>query len=102
MGLPQPSPKEYLILDMLRSGQELYGLEMVKANPKKLKRGTIYVTLMRMEEKGYVSSRHEKDPRDPGMPRRMFMITGKGVSALSIADASLAAAKAAGWEGSYA
>jgi DNA-binding PadR family transcriptional regulator len=33
--------------------QELYGLQLVAASRGRLKRGTVYVTLRRMEEKGY-------------------------------------------------
>lgn len=86
------SGKEYLILDMLRTGVERYGLEMVKSSEGSLKRGTVYVTLNRMVEKGYLKSRHEKDPTDPGMPRRLYIISGEGQRALQIEDAARAAA----------
>jgi len=46
------SPKERLVLELLRH-QELYGLQFVAASRGRLKRGTVYVTLGRMEEKGY-------------------------------------------------
>lgn len=92
MSLPRLSPKEYLILDLLRSGVERFGLELVKASDGGLKRGTIYVTLNRMAEKGYLTSRQEKSPQDPGMPRRLYTITGEGVRALRIADAAASAA----------
>lgn len=94
MDFPRLSAKEYLILDLLRCGVERFGLEMVKESKGALKRGTVYVTLNRMAEKGYLTSRHEKDPKDPGMPRRLYMITGEGARALRIADAAAAAASA--------
>lgn len=47
---------EALILDLLISRAEAYGLELVKASRGRLKRGGIYVTLGRMEEKGFVRS----------------------------------------------
>lgn len=102
MDFPRLSAKEYLILDLLRSGIDRYGLEMVKESDGALKRGTIYVTLNRMVEKGYVSSRHEKAPNDPGMPRRLYMITGEGSQALGCADAATAAATPANGVARYA
>ena len=94
MEIPRLSDKEYLVLDMLRSETEQFGLEMVKGSNGALKRGTVYVTLNRMVEKGYLTSRQEKSPSDPGLPRRLYSITGEGARALSVADAARAAAAA--------
>lgn len=91
MSFPKLSAKEYLILDILRSGSEHFGLEMVKASDGQLKRGTIYVTLSRMADKGYVTSRQEKEPTDPGMPRRLYSISGQGSRVLNANDAAKAA-----------
>ncbi|TRD13877.1 PadR family transcriptional regulator [Palleronia caenipelagi] len=82
---------EYTILDLLRAGQERYGLEMVSESGGALKRGSIYVTLSRMERKGYIESRQEIVPSVPGMPRRLYRVTGLGQQALSAADAARAA-----------
>lgn len=92
MDFPRLSAKEYLILDLLRSGAKRFGLEMVKESGGALKRGTIYVTLQRMAEKGYVRSRQEKSPKDPGMPRRVYTITGEGAKVLQAVDAGRTAA----------
>lgn len=71
--------KERMILAILYNGKELYGLEMVRMSGGELKRGTIYVTLARMVEKGLVESRQEDKPADrPGLPRRLYKITGYG------------------------
>ncbi len=94
---PSLPTKELVVLDLLRSGNERYGLEMVKASKGELKRGTIYVTLNRMTEKGYVSSRQEKSPNDPGMPLRLYMITGAGQRVLRSADAAMTAWGQAGY-----
>ena len=51
------SAKESLILELLTEHDELYGLQLVASSKRKLKRGTVYVTLGRMEEKGYITSR---------------------------------------------
>lgn len=93
---PKLSKTEFAVLDLLRSGREMYGLEMVKASNGVLKRGSVYVYLTRMSEKGYVSSRTEKNPNDPGMPRRKYKIEGLGQRVLS-ANEVAAAAMADAW-----
>ncbi len=75
---PRLSRKERLILEMLINQGEMYGLEMVKASADQLKRGTVYVTLGRMADKGYVDSRQVKEPGDAGLPKRLFHATGYG------------------------
>jgi DNA-binding PadR family transcriptional regulator len=77
--LPRLSPKETLILELLVERDEMYGLQLVAASKGKLKRGTIYVTLGRMEEKKFVTSRLEDAPADAGgMPRRLYEPTALG------------------------
>lgn len=78
--LPSISRKEASILAMLiGAGRELYGLEMVEASGGELKRGTIYVTLQRMKEKGYVESKPEPRPApEVGIPRKLYRVTGYG------------------------
>jgi DNA-binding PadR family transcriptional regulator len=39
----------------------MYGLKLIKASDERLKRGTVYVTLGRMEEKGFVRSRIDQE-----------------------------------------
>jgi len=76
---PKLSGKELVILELLISRGELFGLEMVEASDGTLKRGTIYVTLQRMGDKNYVESREE--PRripEIGIPRRKYKATGLG------------------------
>ncbi len=73
------SAKEALILGLLGRSKEMYGLELVAASDGELKRGTVYVTLGRMEEKGFVSSRLEADPPAlGGLPRRLYAATAYG------------------------
>ena len=73
------SPKETLILEQLigAGSSEMYGLEMVRASNGALKMGTIYVTLARLEDKGFVESHREDDPKQT-VPRRLYKITGAG------------------------
>ncbi len=83
--LPTLGRTETAILEMLcsRSG-ELYGLEMVAMSGGRIKRGTIYVILNRMEDKGYIVSRQEEaNPKERGIPKRLYKPTGLGERALA-------------------
>jgi DNA-binding PadR family transcriptional regulator len=76
---PRLSPKESLILDLLVEYESMYGLQLVASSRRHLKRGTVYVTLGRMEDKGYIRSRLEAAPSDMGgMPRRIYEPTALG------------------------
>jgi DNA-binding PadR family transcriptional regulator len=90
MNLPRLSAKEFEILKLLRSGSALYGLELVKESDGSLKRGTIYVTLGRMEEKGYVTSEKEASQSHSGLPRRTYRISGLGSKLLSATELAAA------------
>ena len=77
--LPTISRNESLILDLLESG-ERFGLELVAASRGRLKRGSVYVTLGRMEAKGFVSSRQETRAAGAiGLPRRLYIATAYGI-----------------------
>jgi len=94
--LPTVSRKEALILDLLAAAGDRYGLEMVEASGGHLKRGTVYVTLSRMEDKGYITSVQEaKGPRSIGMPRRLYRLTALGRSAR---EAWVVVSKKLAWE----
>jgi PadR family transcriptional regulator PadR len=76
---PRLSPKESLIVELLLRDTELYGLQLVAASRGRLKRGTVYVTLGRMEDKGFITSREEAPPADEGgLPRRVYRATALG------------------------
>lgn len=76
--LPSMSPVESLIIGLL-GNHERYGLELIEESANKLKRGTIYVTLTRMEAKGFIASRQEEPrPGAIGLPRRMYRVTPYG------------------------
>lgn len=78
---PKLSRKEMLILEMLIGRGEMFGLEMVEASSGELKRGTIYVTLQRMSDKGYIESNEmPREFPEIGIPRRHFRVTGFGES----------------------
>lgn len=72
-------PKERLILEMLVSTGRLYGMQLVEQSQGALKRGTVYVTLGRMEAKGYIESEQEPLPQGAiGLPRRIYRPTALG------------------------
>jgi PadR family transcriptional regulator len=71
--------KERLILELLASGGPMYGLALVERSQGALKRGTVYVTLGRMEAKGLVESEQEPAAAGAiGLPRRIYRPTTLG------------------------
>lgn len=77
--LPSISPVESLVLDLVEN-RERYGLELVELSGGRLKRGSVYVTLGRMEKKGFVTSRQEERPLGAiGLPRRLYRATPYGL-----------------------
>ena len=75
--------KERLILELLGSAGPMFGLQLVEQSQGALKRGTVYVTLGRMEAKGLIQS--EQEPLPPGgigLPRRIYRPTALGERAL--------------------
>ena len=82
--LPSLSTTERLILELLAAHQEMFGLQMVEQSEGRLKRGTVYVTLGRMQEKGYLESRQEPLPEGAiGLPRRLYRPTGLAMRILA-------------------
>lgn len=88
--LPLLPGVERTILKLLVGGSEMFGLELIEASGGQLKRGTIYVTLQRMSEKGLVESREEPRPSpEIGIARRKYSITGFGSRVLRAYDAAM-------------
>ena len=76
---PTLPPKERLILELLVAAGPMYGLQLVQQSQGALKRGTVYVTLGRMEAKGFVESEQESLPPGAiGLPRRIYRPTALG------------------------
>jgi PadR family transcriptional regulator PadR len=83
--LPTLPPKERVILDLLVSAGPMFGLQLVARSEGALKRGTVYVTLGRMEAKGYVTSEQETLPSGAiGLPRRIYQPTALGERVLRV------------------
>ncbi len=88
-GPPRLSEKEIVVLRLLISGRrEMYGLELVEASDGALGRGTVYVTLERMESKDYVRSRKESGAAEGAAARRLYKPTGLGERALAAWEAA--------------
>jgi DNA-binding PadR family transcriptional regulator len=91
---------EFLIMSLLvqNRGKEMYGLEMVGKSGGKLKKGTIYVLLGRLEGKGFVTARSET-MSGSAIPRRLYRPTGLGQR---VFDAWRKVAEIGGLRGAYA
>lgn len=74
------SPKQMAALALLDPREPRYGLELVDRSGGELKRGTVYAVLYALEGMGLVESRvAEQPPEAIGPPRRVYVLTGKGV-----------------------
>lgn len=79
--------EELVLLAVLQLGNDAYGGAIRKELRRRAERApsvsTIYVTLMRLEEKGFVRSRlgDSTGPRG-GRPKRLFALTDQGVAEL--------------------
>jgi PadR family transcriptional regulator PadR len=86
--------EQLVLLAILRLGDEAYAVPIreliVKDAGIDLSRGTIYVTLERLEQKGYVTSWFS-DPQAVrgGKARRIFRLKPPGVSAIKAAKRGL-------------
>ena len=88
MDIPRLSATERLIVELL-AGNEMFGLQLVEQSGGALKRGTVYVTLGRMRDKGFVESRTEKQaPAAIGLPRRLYRPTAYGLRVLRAWEAA--------------
>lgn len=80
------SSTEREVLELLKSGRKMYGLEMVKAS-ELLQRGSVYVYLSRMVKKGFLTDSVEEVEGQAGMPRRKYQISGLGLQVLHTVEA---------------
>lgn len=91
---------EAVIAHLLReSTTPLFGLELIRRSSSgklQLKKGTIYVTLERMEKKDLVTSERETSPPphikegDFYIPRRLYTLTPRGLQALALLEEAVA------------
>jgi DNA-binding PadR family transcriptional regulator len=65
----------------------MYGLEIVDASKGAVKRGSVYVLLGRLQDKGYVKVSHPKSaPDHPGLPRPIYRLTADGMKVIAAAE----------------
>src|ERR1700691_5266290 len=77
-----------IILALLRLEDRAYGVTVRQEIEFRIQRegsnGAGYATLDRLEEKGYVKSRHgDPTPERGGRSKRFFRVTAKGVAAVN-------------------
>ena len=76
--IPQLADTERLILTFLQDGEQ-FPLRLADRSGGSLKRGTVYVTLQRMQSKGYVESHLEPTIQGAmGRPRRWYRPSAYG------------------------
>ncbi len=75
------SGKELLVCRLLAAEGELYGLQLVELSHGKLKKGTVYVTLGRMIDKGLLLSRRDREEH-AGLPRPRYRLSALGLRLL--------------------
>ena len=81
-----PTGEQLKVLRVLStSGRELTGAQVSELDPT-IKLTTVYVSLLRLVEKGLVGDRKDAKTTEPGAPRRWFRITGLGQRALKLAE----------------
>lgn len=83
-----PTASEMLVMRILQDEPRgLYGLQVVEHSDGVVKRGSVYVLLGRLEEKGFVRViRPKAETGLPGMPRPIYQLTGQGSKVLAAAE----------------
>jgi PadR family transcriptional regulator PadR len=82
------------ILHLTERGEEPYGsalrAEIEERTSRPVPRGSIYITLDRLEEKGLLASRTTEGSSDRGgRPKRLFRVTGTGLRAVRASVAAM-------------
>jgi PadR family transcriptional regulator PadR len=79
--------EQLILLAILRLGADAYGAsiarELESQARRRLSRGALYTSFDRLETKGYLGWRLESGgPERHGLPKRVYMVLPRGVSAL--------------------
>ena len=83
-----PTPSEMVVMQILQSRPRgAYGLQIVGDSDDLVKRGSVYVLLGRLEEKGYVSVSRQRRVGHPAPVRPTYQLTGAGARVLAAAEA---------------
>ena len=86
--------EQLVLLAVLRLRQQAYGVairrEIEERTGRAVSRGAVYITLDRLEEKGYLSSVRADEPAPrSGQARRYYRVEPEGIAALETAHAAL-------------
>lgn len=91
--------EQLVMLAVLRLQDDAYGMEVRREIESRAGRdasiGAVYATLDRLETKGLVRSRELAPDPDKGRPRRLYLITVEGASALERTQTAMASM----WQG---
>ncbi len=84
-----PTPSEMVVLKILQAkSRGAYGLEIVAASNDAVKRGSVYVLLGRLEEKGFIRALKTRTQLGyDGPPRPQYQLTAEGARVMSAAEA---------------
>jgi len=84
-----PTPTEMAVMKILQGkARGAYGLEIVAASNDAVKRGSVYVLLGRLEEKGFVRVLKTKPLAGyEGPPRPQYQLTAEGARVMAAAEA---------------
>ncbi|MBS0417035.1 MAG: helix-turn-helix transcriptional regulator [Proteobacteria bacterium] len=84
-----PTPTEMVVMRILQGKPGgAYGLEIVAASNERVKRGSVYVLLGRLEEKGFVRVlKTRPEPGYDGPPRPQYQLTAEGTRVMTAAEA---------------
>ena len=88
-----PTAAELQVMQLLMDEPRgLYGLQVVDKSKirrgTQISRGSIYVLLGRLEDKGLVDVDRRKESNYPGMPRPLYKLNAHGQRVLAVAEAN--------------
>ena len=88
--------EQVVLLAVLRLDDEAYAVsiaeEILRCTGRSVSRGSIYITLDRLETKGYLKSRlADPTPERGGRAKRFFRVTPRGVHAIKETQQALVA-----------
>lgn len=82
-----PTLAEMRVMQILQDAPKgLYGLQIVECSNGEIKRGSVYVLLGRLEEKGFVEVKRSEESNYPGLPRPHYRLNGYGSRVLATAE----------------
>ncbi|MDA0312756.1 MAG: helix-turn-helix transcriptional regulator [Gemmatimonadetes bacterium] len=86
--------EQMLLLAAMRLGDDAYGMQLMKELDttvgRRVSRGSVYVTLDRLEGKGWIESElSDARPERGGRPRRVVRLTPDGLAELQKSRAAL-------------